>query len=98
MDVSALQGYAWPGNIRELRNVVERALTLANGPELTVAAPRPTHRSSRLKDVEKDPIREVVEAVGWRIRGASGAAEMLGLKPTTLETRMAKLGIIRPSA
>ena len=100
-NMSALQRYAWPGNIRELRNVVERAMILASGPELTIAAPmaarRPTHGSSRLEDVEKDHIRTVVEAAGWRIRGAAGAAEMLGLKPTTLETRMAKLGIIRPS-
>jgi transcriptional regulator with GAF, ATPase, and Fis domain len=50
----------------------------------------------RLDDVERDHIRTVVEAAGWRIRGAFGAAEILGLKPTTLETRMAKLGIVRP--
>ena len=100
-NMSELQRYAWPGNIRELRNVVERAMILANGPELTVAVPmaarRSSHGSSRLQDVEKDHIRAVVEAAGWRIRGASGAADILGLKPTTLETRMAKLGIIRPS-
>ena len=100
-NMSALQRYAWPGNIRELRNVVERAMILASGRELTIAVPmaarRPRHGSSRLEDVEKDHIRAVVEAAGWRIRGASGAAKMLGLKPTTLETRMAKLGIVRPS-
>jgi transcriptional regulator with GAF, ATPase, and Fis domain len=47
-------------------------------------------------DVEKDHIRSVLESTGWRIRGASGAADRLGLRPTTLETRMAKLGLKRP--
>jgi transcriptional regulator with GAF, ATPase, and Fis domain len=47
-------------------------------------------------DVEKDHLRSVLDNCGWRIRGSCGAAEMLGLRPTTLETRMAKLGIIRP--
>ncbi len=98
----ALERYAWPGHIRELRNVVERAMILASGPELSIAVPmatrRPSTNSSRLEDVQRDHIRAVVEAAGWRIRGAFGAADMLGLKPTTLEARMARLGIIRPSA
>ena len=96
----AMQQYTWPGNIRELRNVVERAMILATGPRLTVTLPSSgttsARRSARLVDVERDHIRGIVEGAGWRIRGAGGAAERLGLKPTTLETRMAKLGIARP--
>jgi formate hydrogenlyase transcriptional activator len=96
----ALQQYAWPGNIRELRNLVERAMIGATGHRLTIALPQPTpaasRRSPKLVDVEKEHIRRVLESTGWRIRGAGGAAERLGLKPTTLETRMAKLGVRRP--
>ena len=96
----ALQQYTWPGNIRELRNVVERAMIGATGPRLTIALPQPTpaasRRSPKLVDVEREHIRSVLEGTGWRIRGPGGAAERLGLKPTTLETRMAKLGLRRP--
>jgi PAS domain S-box-containing protein len=96
----ALQQYAWPGNIRELRNVVERAMIVARGPRLTIAlpaaAPTAAKRSLKLTDVEREHIRGVLEGTGWRIRGSGGAAERLGLPPTTLETRMAKLGITRP--
>jgi DNA-binding NtrC family response regulator len=98
--MDALQKYSWPGNIRELRNVVERAMILAAGPRLTIPVPVPAaasaRRSDRLADVEKDHIRTVLENTGWRIRGTGGAADRLGLKPTTLETRMAKLGLVRP--
>jgi PAS domain S-box-containing protein len=97
----ALQHYAWPGNIRELRNVVERAMITATGPRLTIAPPQTSalagRRSSRLVDVEREHIRSVLERAHWRVRGSEGAAESLGLKPTTLETRMAKLGLRRPS-
>ena len=99
-NMADLQRYAWPGNIRELRNVVERAMIVATGPRLTIALPQSTssavRRTTRLSDVERDHIRAVVESAGWRIRGAGGAADRLGLKPTTLETRMARLGIVRP--
>jgi formate hydrogenlyase transcriptional activator len=53
-------------------------------------------RSLKLTDVEREHIRAVLEIAGWRIRGATGAANLLGLKPTTLEGRMAKLGLVRP--
>jgi formate hydrogenlyase transcriptional activator len=96
----ALQQYPWPGNIRELRNVVERAMIVATGRRLTLTLPTPSappsRRSQRLLDVEKEHIRGVLESTGWRIRGTGAAAERLGLKPTTLETRMAKLGLKRP--
>ena len=97
----ALQQYSWPGNIRELRNVVERAMIVATGNQLTIGLPTssgsPAKRcGARLMDVEKDHIRSVLETTMWRIRGVGGAAERLGLRPTTLESRMAKLGLSRP--
>jgi len=101
-NMTALQRYPWPGNIRELRNAVERAMILARGPRLTVAIPTPLsvgrRRSLRLVDVQRDHIREVLEEAGWRVRGSGGAAVRLGLRPTTLETRMARLGLSRPKA
>jgi transcriptional regulator with GAF, ATPase, and Fis domain len=99
-DMAALQQYSWPGNIRELRNVVERAMIVTKGAQLKIAMPAPsTHsgpRSLKLTDVEREHIRAVLEIAGWRIRGSAGAANLLGLKPTTLEGRMAKLGLVRP--
>jgi transcriptional regulator with GAF, ATPase, and Fis domain len=99
-NMKALQQYAWPGNIRELRNVVERAMIVATGTRLTIALPTPSGsaegRSVKLVDVEREHLRSVLESSGWRIRGAGGAAERLGLRPTTLETRLAKLGLARP--
>jgi formate hydrogenlyase transcriptional activator len=100
-NMAALQCYAWPGNIRELRNAVERAMILASGPRLTIAIPPPLSGSGpslRLADVQRDHIRHVLDEAGWRVRGATGAAVRLGLRPTTLETRMAKLGLTRPMA
>ena len=98
--ILALRQYAWPGNVRELRNVVERAMITARTPVLTIVMPQiaagGTVRSTRLCDVEREHIRSVLESCGWRIRGTGGAAERLGLRPTTLETRMAKLGLKRP--
>jgi formate hydrogenlyase transcriptional activator len=99
-NLAALQLYSWPGNIRELRNVVERAMITATGRRLTIPVPQSSasaaKRSPKLADVEKEHIRAVLETTGWRIRGAGGAAERLGLPPTTLETRLAKLGLRRP--
>jgi formate hydrogenlyase transcriptional activator len=96
-----LQRYAWPGNIRELRNVVERAIILADGPRLEIELPerrgKSTTASFTLEDVERSHILRVLELTGWRVRGANGAGALLGLPPTTLETRMAKLGIRRPA-
>jgi formate hydrogenlyase transcriptional activator len=100
-DMALLQRHTWPGNIRELRNVVERAMIVTSGNELSIAlptspsAPATAKRSLKLMDVEKDHIRGVLDDTGWRIRGATGAAHILGLKPTTLEGRMAKLGLVR---
>ena len=100
-NMAALQQYSWPGNIRELRNVVERAMIVAAGSVLTIPLPQPSGPSRassvRLADVQKEHIRRVLESSGWRVRGAGGAADRLGLQPTTLETRMAKLGLRRPA-
>ncbi|MGH9146529.1 MAG: helix-turn-helix domain-containing protein, partial [Vicinamibacterales bacterium] len=102
-NMSALQDYGWPGNIRELRNVVERAMIVTTGRRLIIPVPATTTVQSRsssdkLTDVETGHIRGVLESTGWRIRGAGGAAERLGLRPTTLETRLAKLGLRRPKS
>ena len=96
----AMRQYSWPGNVRELRNVVERAMITVGSNRVVIPMPQMTSRaavrSTRLIDVERDHIRSVLESTGWRIRGACGAADRLGLRPTTLETRMAKLGLKRP--
>jgi len=99
----ALQQYSWPGNIRELKNMVERAMILSNGPILQLTLPTPSFRNFSdnltLVEVEKRHISEVLEKTGWRVRGKRCAAEILGLKPTTLDYRIKKLGIQRlPSA
>jgi formate hydrogenlyase transcriptional activator len=94
-----LQLCRWPGNVRQLRNVIDRAVILATGPELTVQVPAtvaPPVQS--LVGFELQHIRATLERTRWRIRGTGGAAELLGLKPTTLESRMAKLGLARPAA
>ena len=101
--LDALLRYSWPGNIRELRNLIERAMIVANGPKLSIQLPHaPTvstaTTSHRLEDVEREHVLRILESSGWRIRGLNGAAEKLGLKPTTLESRMAKLGIQRPGS
>jgi transcriptional regulator with GAF, ATPase, and Fis domain len=98
--LEALQQYTWPGNIRELRNLVERATIVATSRRLTISVPQTNsvsvRRSAKLADVEREHIRAVLDSTGWRIRGVGGAADRLGLKPTTLETRMAMLGLRRP--
>jgi formate hydrogenlyase transcriptional activator len=96
-----LQRYAWPGNVRELSNVIERAMILATDDTLWIEVPSlaSKERASRmtLDESTREQILRVLQDTGWRIRGPGGAAEILGVKPTTLESRMAKLGINRPS-
>jgi transcriptional regulator with GAF, ATPase, and Fis domain len=99
--VEALVRYAWPGNVRELRNVIERAMILASGPTLRIDLPSlgpGASASQQLRGVERDHILGVLNRANWRIRGANGAAETLGMKPSTLESRMKKLGIRRASS
>ena len=101
--LTALSSYQWPGNIRELQNLIERAVILANdgvlpnplptaGPEEIIPAPTGT----TLKDSERTLILRTLEAVRWVIGGPKGAAAKLGLKRTTLIHKMKKLGISRP--
>ena len=97
-----LQTYSWPGNVRELENVIERATILSAGAELDLGWwPMTTGSTVRagatrtLEEVEREHILAVLELTGWRVSGERGAAGQLGMKPTTLEARMKKLGITR---
>jgi transcriptional regulator with GAF, ATPase, and Fis domain len=103
-DMARLQAHPWPGNVRELRNLIERALILTEGPILHIDPPGQEapevapHGASNetLEAVERAHIRAILARTGWRIRGERGAAAILGLKPTTLEYRINKLGLRRP--
>jgi len=99
-----LLSYSWPGNVRELQNIIERAVILSSGGRLELgdmlAAPSTgtvEHRARTLEDIERKHIVSILEETGWRVSGERGAARILGLKRTTLEARMKKLGIFRPS-
>lgn len=104
--MDALARYAWPGNVRELQNVIERAVLTSAGPELRLAEPLGTAEPSgnpvtmhsgpeTLEAVERHHILEILQRTQWQVAGAGGAAERLGLKPSTLRSRMKKLGIER---
>jgi formate hydrogenlyase transcriptional activator len=106
--MDALQRAFWPGNIRELENVIERAVILSSGPELQVPladlqpdSPRAAAASSaatgQLRNRERELILETLRKSHGVIGGPEGAAAMLGLKRTTLQSKMRKLGITRPS-
>jgi formate hydrogenlyase transcriptional activator len=96
-----LQHYHWPGNARELRNIVEHAMIVGSGKTLEVRVPRMASSdipaSLSLEDAERRHILGVLEKSGWRLTGQGGAAEILGLKRTTLQSKMKKLGIRRPA-
>ena len=103
--MDALMAYNWPGNIRELENIIERAMILSPGGSLEYGEWIPVERIStttngntsaiKLEDVEKEHIIEVLKKTGWKVSGEKGAARILGLNPTTLEARMKKMGIKR---
>lgn len=100
--MTALQRYQWPGNIRELEHVIERAVILSEGQELepidwfTPSANKVDNGTVlTLEEMERQHILDVLEQTIWRVSGKKGAAAILGLKPTTLEARMKKLGIER---
>jgi formate hydrogenlyase transcriptional activator len=94
--------YDWPGNIRELQNVIERAVILSEGTVLTVPRSEfespspPTSSPVTLEDAERDHILRALERTGWVIGGTGGAAARLGLKRTSLVSTMRRLGIVRP--
>ena len=98
--MDALIRYPWPGNIRELRNVIEHAVIISNGSRLTVQLPEdPTVTTGgrlTLEDVERKHILDTLESTGWVIKGPRGAATILRLKPSTLYNKMKKLEIVRP--
>ncbi len=102
--IDALMLYDWPGNIRELENLVERALILSRGntleygnwiPSVKITATNGKAAVQKLDDVEKLHIISVLEKTNWKVSGEKGAAKILGLNPTTLEARMKKMGIER---
>jgi formate hydrogenlyase transcriptional activator len=96
--MDALQLHTWPGNVRELRNVIERAVIITTGDTLRIkmfdeAAPAASPEQT-LAEVEREHILRVLERTGGRVKGPKGAAVQLGIKPTTLDSRMKKLGIL----
>jgi len=112
--IETLQNYDWPGNIRELRNVIERAVIFAGGGALEFDLPANGSNPASFEraDVnrrepeiltepeirrrERDNIFAVLQKTSWKIKGADGAAELLGLKPSTLISRIAKMGLKKP--
>jgi formate hydrogenlyase transcriptional activator len=100
--MSALRRYDWPGNIRELEHLIERAVILSSGPELrvplgelTATAPRRDPPGGTLQDAERELIRRTLAQCGWVVGGPHGAAARLGMKRTTLLARMKRLGLRR---
>jgi formate hydrogenlyase transcriptional activator len=103
--LDTLSSYAWPGNVRELANVLERSVIISRGTTLELGDwvtlpvdPIPVRRDAAPEDADRQRILEALERTGWRVSGPRGAAQLLGLKPTTLEARMKRLGIARPGA
>jgi transcriptional regulator with GAF, ATPase, and Fis domain len=99
--MEALQHYDWPGNVRELRNVIERALIVCSSRTLEVFPPNGRNgaalpKNLNLEEAERLHILSVLEHTGWRLSGTGGAAGLLGLKRTTLQSKMKRLGIQRP--
>src|SRR5271166_5771884 len=104
--MEALVRYPWPGNIRELQNVIERAVILSPGSTLQVPlgdlpppeppSPVPTAAAVTLAEAEREHILGVLRETGWVLGGPNGAAARLGMKRTTLQSKIKKLGISRP--
>jgi len=112
--IESLQSYDWPGNIRELRNIIERAAIFAQGGALDFDLPvtgvdltsfgfedgdevEPEYLTdAEMRRRERENLFAVLQKTGWKIKGVDGAAELLGLKPTTLISRIEKMGLQRP--
>jgi DNA-binding NtrC family response regulator len=113
--IETLQGYDWPGNIRELRNVIERAIVFARGGALDFDLPvtgvdltsfalqhpdqaEPEYLTEvEMRRRERENLFTVLQKAAWKIKGVDGAAELLGVKPTTLIARIEKMGLKRPA-
>jgi transcriptional regulator with GAF, ATPase, and Fis domain len=113
--IETLQNYDWPGNIRELRNVIERAVIFACGGALNfdlpgnesdptsfdrmdVNQPEPQYLTEpEIRRRERENLLAVLQKTSWKIKGADGAAELFGVKPSTLISRIAKMGLKKPS-
>jgi formate hydrogenlyase transcriptional activator len=97
-----LQGYHWPGNVRELKNVIERGMIMSSGSTLRIERQHAEENNASLQmsleDIEREHIEQVLRTTGWRVTGKNGASRILGLKDSTLRSRMKKLGIKRPSS
>jgi len=99
--LDVLVHYGWPGNIRELENLIERAVIVSPGPVLRVpmgdfkAQPDVSVENQTLSAAERDHILRALEATNWVLAGPRGAAARLGMKRTTLQSRMRKLGVVR---
>lgn len=97
--IKKLQDYSWPGNIRELENIIERAIISSTEPILKIELPPQlnikNNENCSLEIVEREHILKVLNNTHWKIKGPNGAAEILKLNPSTLRDRMAKLGIKR---
>ena len=107
--LASLQAHDWPGNVRELKNVIERAVILSSGKRLRLdlvlptSAPAPVSAAVPGSDeflteeeflqLEAANLRAALEAADWRVSGESGAAKLLGIKPSTLSYRMKRLGV-----
>jgi formate hydrogenlyase transcriptional activator len=99
--MQALTQYSWPGNIRELQNLIERAVILSSGTVLRVPLDDLKDRAAvvqTLEESDRKQILKALDAANWVIAGPKGAAALLGLKRSTLQARMAKLGIQRARA
>ena len=99
-EISALQSYLWPGNIRELENIIERAVIMSPDGNLRIEMPEQRHAPSAarktLEEHERDYIIRTLEDTRWKINGHNGAAQILHIHPETLRSRMRRLGIMRP--
>ena len=101
--MKALQTYHWPGNVRELENIIERAMVISTASKLELGdwfpgqkgGARESDPPHTMREMEKQLILETLDKVMWRVSGPGGGAEILGMKPTTLEARMKKLGLHR---
>ncbi|MBT8340355.1 MAG: sigma 54-interacting transcriptional regulator [Desulfatitalea sp.] len=96
-NLNALKRYPWPGNIRELRNLIERAMIFSKGSSIEIKVPETidleTPEIYRMDEIQRNHILQVLKKTDWQICGAKGAANLLGMNPSTLRARMKRLGI-----